>query len=70
MLEQLYSESTELKRQDEKSHNLAVDFAIRQILQDIENPEVLSIRISGRDGRVTSSAVNIRAVEENSAAHF
>ena len=99
-VEQLYSESTsqevkmnaEPKRHDEKLHNLAVDFAIRQILQDIENPEVLRIRISGRDGRRVTSALkylpqiqkmfsiiiqvdassrlNIRAIEENIAAHL
>ena len=42
-----------------------VDFAMRQILEEIENPELLRIGISGRDGvRVTSALMNVPKIRE------
>ena len=42
---------------DERLPNLAVNFATRQILEEIENPEVQRIMVFGRDGIRVISAV-------------
>ncbi|XP_002267753.2 probable disease resistance protein At4g27220 [Vitis vinifera] len=50
---------------DQKARNLAVNFATRQILDEIENPEVLRIRISGRNGiRVTSAVKDLPQIQQ------
>ena len=49
----------------EKLLNLAADFTVRQILQEIENPELLRIGISGREGvRVISALMNLPKIRE------
>ena len=54
-----------LTQPDEKVLNLAVNFATRQILEDIENPEVRRIRISGRDDiRVTAAVKGIPQIQK------
>ena len=55
----------EINRVPEKILNLAVDFAINQILKDIENPDIQRIRISGRHAtRVTSQLKNLPQIRE------
>ncbi|RVW62684.1 putative disease resistance protein [Vitis vinifera] len=55
----------EKRPMQEKLLSLVVDFSMRQILQEIENPELLRIGISGRDGvRVTSALLNLPKIRE------
>ena len=55
----------EKRPMQEKLLNLVVDFAVRQISQEIENPEFLRIGISGKDGvRVTSALMNLPKIRE------
>ena len=55
----------EKRPMQEKLLNLVVEFATRQILQEIENPKLLRIGISGRDGvRVIPALMNLPKIGE------
>ena len=65
IIEEMCKKTLPVAVPDEKVRNLAVNFATRQILEEIENPEVLRIRISGRDGiRVTSAVKDLPQIRQ------
>ena len=57
IIEKMAEKTLHVTQPDENLHNLVVNFATRQILEEIENPEVLRIRISGKDAIKVISAV-------------
>ncbi|XP_034701968.1 probable disease resistance protein At4g27220 [Vitis riparia] len=65
IIEKMCEKTLQVTEPDEKLRNLAVNFATRQILEEIENPEVRRIRISGRDGiRVTSAVKDLPQIRK------